>query len=306
MGPHSLFCRAAYFMEKRVVFKNKVLPYLLVAPQIIITLVFFIWPAFMALYQSVLQQDPFGLKTVFVGLDNFRYIFSDPIYLNSIKVTAVFSFSVAAMAMSIALLLAVMADRAMRGATTYKTFIIWPYAVAPVAAAVIWYFLFNPTVGMISFFLKAIGVDWNFTLRGGQAMFLVIIAAAWRQISYNFLFFLAGLQAIPKSLIEAAAIDGASPRKRFWTIAFPLLSPTVFFLLVMNLVYAFFETFGVIHAITEGGPDEATNIMVFKIYHDSFESLDLGGSAAQSVILMIIVISLTVIQFRYIERRVHY
>jgi sn-glycerol 3-phosphate transport system permease protein len=293
-------------MEKRVVFKNKVLPYLLVAPQIIITLVFFIWPAFMALYQSVLQQDPFGLKTVFVGLDNFRYIFSDPIYLNSIKVTAVFSFSVAAMAMSIALLLAVMADRAMRGATTYKTFIIWPYAVAPVAAAVIWYFLFNPTVGMISFFLKAIGVDWNFTLRGGQAMFLVIIAAAWRQISYNFLFFLAGLQAIPKSLIEAAAIDGASPRKRFWTIAFPLLSPTVFFLLVMNLVYAFFETFGVIHAITEGGPDEATNIMVFKIYHDSFESLDLGGSAAQSVILMIIVISLTVIQFRYIERRVHY
>jgi sn-glycerol 3-phosphate transport system permease protein len=293
-------------MEKRVVFKNKVLPYFLVAPQIIITLVFFIWPAFMALYQSVLQQDPFGLKTVFVGLDNFIYIFTDPIYLNSIKVTAVFSFSVATLAMSIALLLAVMADRAIRAATTYKTFIIWPYAVAPVAAAVIWYFLFNPTVGMISFFLKAIGIDWNFTLNGRQAMLLVIIAAAWRQISYNFLFFLAGLQAIPKSFIEAAAIDGASPGKRFWTIAFPLLSPTVFFLLVMNLVYAFFETFGVIHAITEGGPNEATNIMVFKIYHDSFESLDLGGSAAQSVILMLIVISLTVIQFRYIERKVHY
>ncbi|UCF84484.1 MAG: sn-glycerol-3-phosphate ABC transporter permease UgpA [Desulfobacteraceae bacterium] len=293
-------------MEKKVVFKNKVLPYFLVAPQIIITLVFFIWPAFMALYQSVLQQDPFGLKTVFIGLENFKYIFTDPIYLNSIKVTAVFSFSVAAMAMSIALLLAVMADRAIRAATTYKTFIIWPYAVAPVAAAVIWYFLFNPTVGMISFFLKAIGIDWSFTLNGRQAMLLVIIAAAWRQISYNFLFFLAGLQAIPKSFIEAAAIDGASPRKRFWTIAFPLLSPTVFFLLVMNLVYSFFETFGVIHAITEGGPNEATNIMVFKIYHDSFESLDLGGSAAQSVILMLIVISLTVIQFRYIERKVHY
>ena len=293
-------------MEKKVVFKNKVLPYILVAPQIIITLVFFIWPAFMALYQSVLQEDAFGLKTAFVGLENFKYIFSDPIYLNSIKVTMIFSLSVAAIAMSIALLLAVMADRAIRGATTYKTFIIWPYAVAPVASAVIWYFLFNPSVGMISFFLKAIGIDWNFTLNGTQAMFLVIIAAAWKVISYNFLFYLAGLQAIPKSFIEAAAIDGASPSKRFWTISFPLLSPTVFFLLVMNMVYAFFETFGVIHAITEGGPNEATNIMVFKIYHDFFEALDLGGSAAQSVILMIIVISLTVVQFRYIERKVHY
>jgi sn-glycerol 3-phosphate transport system permease protein len=293
-------------MEKRVVFKNKVLPYFLVAPQIIITLVFFIWPAFMALYQSVLQEDAFGLKTVFVGLENFKYIFTDSIYLNSIKVTMVFSFSVAASAMSIALLLAVMADRAIRGATTYKTFLIWPYAVAPVAAAVLWYFLFNPAVGMISFFLKGIGIDWNFTLNGGQAMFLVIIAAAWKVISYNFLFYLAGLQAIPKSFIEAAAIDGASPAKRFWTISFPLLSPTVFFLLVMNMVYAFFETFGIIHAITEGGPNEATNIMVFKIYHDFFKALDLGGSAAQSVILMFIVISLTVFQFKFIERKVHY
>lgn len=293
-------------MEKRVVFKNKVLPYFLVAPQIIITLVFFIWPAFMALYQSVQQEDAFGLSTVFVGLDNFKYIFTDPIYLNSIKVTMIFSFSVAALAMSTALLLAVMAERVIRGATTYKTFIIWPYAVAPVVAAVLWYFLFNPTVGMISFFLKSIGIDWNFTLNGTQAMILVIIAAAWRQMSYNFLFFLAGLQAIPKPFIEAAAIDGASPWKRFWTISFPMLSPTVFFLLVMNLVYAFFETFGIIHAITEGGPNEATNIMVFKIYHDVFEALDLGGSAAQSVILMGFVILLTVIQFRYIERKVHY
>jgi len=293
-------------MEQRVIFKNKILPYFLVAPQIIITLVFFIWPAFMALYQSVLQEDAFGLKRAFVGLENFKYIFTDPIYLNSIKVTMVFSFSVAAIAMSTALFLAVLADRAIRGATTYKTFIIWPYAVAPVASAVIWYFLFNPYVGMLSFFLKAIGIDWNFTLNGRQAMLLVIIASAWKVISYNFLFYLAGLQAIPKSFIEAAAIDGASPAKRFWTIAFPLLSPTVFFLIIMNMVYAFFETFGVIHAITEGGPNEATNIMVFKIYHDFFESLDLGGSAAQSVILMIIVISLTVIQFRYIERKVHY
>lgn len=293
-------------MEKRVFFKNKILPYILVAPQIVITLVFFIWPAFMALYQSVLQQDIFGLTTVFVGLENFKDIFSNSIYLNSIKVTMVFSFSVAAIAMSCALLLAVMADRAIRGATVYKTFIIWPFAVAPVVAAVLWYFLFNPTVGMISYFLKAIGIDWNFTLNGPQAMLLVIMAAAWRQISYNFLFFLAGLQAIPKPFIEAAAIDGASPNRRFWTICFPLLSPTVFFLIVMNIVYAFFDTFGVIHAITEGGPNEATNIMVFKIYHDSFESLDFGGSAAQSVILMAIVIALTVIQFRYIERKVHY
>ncbi|MBC8246663.1 MAG: sn-glycerol-3-phosphate ABC transporter permease UgpA [Deltaproteobacteria bacterium] len=293
-------------MEKRVVFHNKVLPYVLVAPQIIISLVFFIWPAFMALYQSVQQEDAFGLSTVFVGIDNFKYIFTDPIYLNSIKVTMVFSFSVAAIAMSLSLLLAVMADRAIRGATAYKTFIIWPYAVAPVVAAVMWYFLFNPTVGMISFFLKAVGIDWNFTLKGGQAMLLVIIAAVWREMSYNFLFFLAGLQAIPKPFIEAAAIDGASPAKRFWTISLPLLSPTVFFLIVMNIVYAFFDTFGIIHAVTEGGPNEATNIMVFKIYHDSFEALDLGGSAAQSVVLMFFVICLTVVQFRYIERKVHY
>ena len=293
-------------MEKRVVFHNKVLPYVLVAPQIIISLVFFIWPAFMALYQSVQQEDAFGLSTVFVGIENFKYIFTDPIYLNSIKVTMVFSFSVAAIAMSLSLLLAVMADRAIRGATAYKTFIIWPYAVAPVVAAVMWYFLFNPTVGMISFFLKAVGIDWNFALKGGQAMLLVIIAAAWREMSYNFLFFLAGLQAIPKPFIEAAAIDGASPTKRFWTITLPMLSPTVFFLIVMNIVYAFFDTFGIIHAVTEGGPDEATNIMVFKIYHDVFEALDLGGSAAQSVILMFVVICLTVVQFRYIERKVHY
>jgi sn-glycerol 3-phosphate transport system permease protein len=293
-------------MEKRVIFRNKFLPYVLISPQIIIVLVFFVWPAFMALYYSVQQQDAFGLSTTFVKLENFKYIFTDPIYLNSIKVTVVFSFSVAAIAMSLALLLAVMADRAIRGATTYKTFIIWPYAVAPVAAGVLWYFLFNPTVGMIAFFLKAIGIDWNFILNRSQAMILVIIAAAWREISYNFLFFLAGLQAIPKSFIEAAAIDGASPGKRFWTISFPLLSPTAFFLFVMNIVYAFFDTFGVIHAVTEGGPNEATNIMVFKIYHDVFEALDLGGSAAQSVILMIVVISLTVVQFKYIERRVHY
>ena len=293
-------------MEKRVVFKNKLLPYILVAPQIIITLVFFIWPASQALYQSVLQEDPFGLSSVFVGIDNFVYIFTDEIYLNSIYVTMVFSFSVAAIAMSTAILLAVMANRAIRAATTYKAMIIWPYAVAPVTAAVLWYFLFNPTVGMIAFYLKGFGVEWDHSLNGNQAMLLVVIAAAWREISYNFLFFLAGLQSIPKSLIEAAAIDGASPSKRFWTSVFPLLSPTTFFLIVMNIVYAFFDTFGVIHAITEGGPNQATNIMVFKVFHDGFLSLDLGGSAAQSVVLMVLVISLTVVQFRYLERKVHY
>jgi sn-glycerol 3-phosphate transport system permease protein len=293
-------------MEKRVVFKHKFLPYLLVAPQIAITLVFFIWPASQAVYQSVLQEDPFGLSSTFVGLANFVYIFTDEIYLHSIYVTAVFSLLVAVIAMSVSLLLAAMADRVIKGATAYKTLIIWPYAVAPAVAGVMWYFLFNPTVGIIALYMKILGYEWNHSLNGGQAMFLVIIAAAWRQISYNFLFFLAGLQAIPKPFIEAAAIDGASPLKRFWTITFPLLSPTAFFLIVMNIVYAFFDTFGVIHVITDGGPDNATNIMVYKVYHDGFLGLDLGGSAAQSVVLMIIVISLTVIQFRYIERKVNY
>ena len=293
-------------MEKRVVFKHKFLPYLLVAPQIAITLVFFIWPASQAVYQSVLQEDPFGLSSTFVGLANFVYIFTDEIYIHSIYVTAVFSLSVAVIAMSVSLLLAAMADRVIKGATGYKTLIIWPYAVAPAVAGVLWYFLFNPTVGIIALYMKILGYEWNHSLNGGQAMFLVIIAAAWRQISYNFLFFLAGLQAIPKPFIEAAAIDGASPLKRFWTITFPLLSPTAFFLIVMNIVYAFFDTFGVIHVITDGGPNNATNIMVYKVYHDGFLGLDLGGSAAQSVVLMIIVISLTVIQFRYIERKVNY
>lgn len=293
-------------MEKRVVFKHKFLPYLLVAPQIAITLIFFIWPASQAVYQSVLQEDPFGLSSTFVGLANFVDIFTDEIYLHSIYVTAVFSLLVAVIAMSVSLLLAAMADRVIKGATAYKTLIIWPYAVAPAVAGVLWYFLFNPTVGIIALYMKILGYEWNHSLNGGQAMFLVIIAAAWREISYNFLFFLAGLQAIPKPFIEAAAIDGASPLKRFWTITFPLLSPTAFFLIVMNIVYAFFDTFGVIHVITDGGPNNATNIMVYKVYHDGFLGLDLGGSAAQSVVLMIIVISLTVIQFRYIERKVNY
>jgi sn-glycerol 3-phosphate transport system permease protein len=293
-------------VEKRVTFNNRVLPYLLVAPQIVVTLVFFIWPASQAVFQSVLIQDAFGLNTRFAWLDNFIYLFDNAEYLQSIKVTAFFSVAVALVALTSALFLAVQADRVIKGATTYKTLLIWPYAVAPAVAGVLFLFLFNPNVGLLVYALRAFGYGWNHALNGDQAMGLVIVAAAWRQISYNFLFFLAGLQAIPKSLIEAAAIDGAHAARRFWTIVFPLLTPTSFFLLVMNIVYAFFDTFGIIHQVTKGGPAGSTNILVYKVFRDGFLGLDLGGSAAQSVVLMVIVISLTVIQFRYIERRVHY
>lgn len=292
--------------QQRVVFNNKVLPYLLIAPQVIITLVFFFWPASQAIFQSVLQEDPFGLSSTFTGLDNFIELFNDEIYWKSLATTAFFSISVTFSSLIVSLLLAVMANRVLLGGTIYKTLIIWPYAVATMVAGVLWFFLFNSTAGIIAYFLRVMEYDWNHALNTGQAMFLVIIASSWRQISYNFIFFLAGLHSIPPSLIEAAAIDGASPFKRFWTIVFPLLSPTSFFLIVMNVVYSFFETFGVVHAITGGGPDYATNIMVFKVYHDGFLGLDIGSSAAQSVILMLIVIVLTVIQFRYIERKVHY
>lgn len=293
-------------MEKRVAFDNRVLPYLLVLPQIAITIVFFFWPASQALFQSVLIEDAFGLSRTFVWFDNFVVLFGDASYLQSIRVTAVFSISVAFIALSIALFLAVQADRVIRGATTYRTLLIWPYAVAPAAAAVVFLFLFSPTLGLFVQALRGLGVDWNHALDGKQAMMLVIGVAAWKQISYNFLFFLAGLHAIPRSLIEAAAMDGARPMRRFWTIIFPLLTPTTFFLVVINIVYAFFDTFGIIHQITEGGPSGATNIMVYKVFHDGFLGLDLGGSAAQSVVLMAIVIALTVVQFRYLERKVHY
>ncbi len=293
-------------MEKRVVFNNPVLPYLLLAPQIIITLVFFIWPAMQALRQSVRLEDPFGLRSQFVWLDNFIALFTDPLYLDSMLITAAFSVSVTVLALVSALFLAVQADRVIHGEMAYKTLLISPYAVAPAVAGVLWLLLFNPTLGVLPFMLKGFGYDWNHVLNGGEAFLLVVIAAAWKQISYNFLFFLAGLQAIPKSMIEAAAIDGARPARRFWTIVFPLLSPTTFFLIVVNIVYAFFDTFGIIHAVTQGGPAGATNILVYKVFNDGFIGLDLGGSAAQSVVLMAIVIALTVFQFRYIERKVHY
>jgi sn-glycerol 3-phosphate transport system permease protein len=292
--------------EKRVVFRSAWLPYLLLAPQIAITIIFFFWPAFQAAWYSFQLQDAFGLQTEFVGLRNFHELFGDPRYLESFKITATFSILVSTIGISIALLLATMANRVIHGAIGYKTFLIWPYAVASAVAGVIFSFLFAPSVGIITFALKQIGIHWNWVLRGDQAMILVVVASIWKQISYNFLFFLAGLQSIPKSLIEAAAIDGAGPIRRFWTVVFPLLTPTTFFLLVINIVYAFFDTFGVIDATTQGGPAGATNILVYKVYHDGVKSADLGGSSAQSVVLMIIVIALTVVQFRFIERKVHY
>ncbi len=293
-------------MNKRVVFSGRGLAVLLVGPQILITLVFFIWPASQALYQSVLLEDAFGLSRKFVWLDNFAGLFSDDIYLQSFGRTVLFSVATTALSLVVALTLAVMADRIIKGATTYRTLIIWPYAIAPAVAGVLWFFMFNPSIGILAYLLKALGYDWNHYLNGTDAMVLIIVAASWKQVSYNFLFFLAGLQAIPRSLIEAAAIDGAGPFKRFRTIIFPLLSPTTFFLLVVNIVYAFFDTFGIVHATTSGGPAQSTTILVYKVFSDGFIGLDLGGSAAQSVVLMAIVIGLTVVQFRYIERKVAY
>ena len=293
-------------MEKRVTFNERLLPYLLVAPQIVITVVFFFWPSGQMLWQSVLLEDAFGGNSKFVWFDNFISLLQEPAYYESVRVTVVFSFLVAAIGLALSLLLAVMADRVIRGASLYKTILVWPYAVAPAVAGVLWGFLFNPSVGTVSWMLKAVGIEFNFVSNGTQALILIVIAAVWNQVSYNFLFFLAGLQSIPRSLIEAAAIDGAGPARRFWDIAFPLLSPTGFFLLVVNIIYAFFGTFGVVASLTQGGPGQATNILVYKVWNDGFRGQDLGGSSAQSVILMVVVILLTVVQFRFIERRVHY
>ena len=292
-------------MRRRVIFPNKVLPYLLLAPQLAITVVFFFWPTVQAIYWSVLIQDPFGLRTEFVWLENFRTILTDPLYLGSIQVTVIFSLAVAALAMGFALLFAVMADMKIRGVRAYRTLLMWPYAVAPAVAASLWLFIFHPSIGIIGRSLNDMGILWDYKLNGTQALLLVILASAWKQVSYNFLFFLAGLQAIPKSLVEAASMD-AGPARRFRSIVFPLLSPTTFFLLVVNMVYAFFDTFGVIHALTGGGPAKATETLIYKVYTDGVVNIDLGSSSAQSVILMVVVITLTALQFRFIERKVHY
>ncbi len=293
-------------MQRRVIFNEKLLPYVLLAPQLAVTLVFFFWPAGQAIQMSVLSQDPFGQSVTFVGLANFREVLADPDYLASFWRTLFFSAAVALLALLPALLFAVMAERVIRGAGFYRTILVLPYAIAPAVAGVLWLFMFSPSVGIVAYWLKKLGVDWNPKLDGTDAMALVILAAAWKQISYNFLFFLAGLQSIPKALLEAASIDGASEWKKFWTITFPLLSPTTFFLLVVNIVYAFFDTFGIIDAVTSGGPAKATEVLVYKVYYDGVHALNLGSSSAQSVILMAIVIVLTAIQFRYVERKVHY
>jgi sn-glycerol 3-phosphate transport system permease protein len=293
-------------MEKRVHFGSRWLPYALVLPQIAVTLVFFVWPAAETLYYSALLQDAFASKIQFVWFDNFVGLFHDPHYLSSFKVTALFSAIVAVVGLAVSLLLAVFADRVLRASSVYKTLLIWPYAVAPAVAGVLWLFMLSPSIGILTYVLRGFGVSWNYYVNSGQALLLICAAAIWKQISYNFLFFLAGLQSIPSSLLEAAAIDGAGPVRRFWTIVFPLLSPTAFFLLVVNIVYAFFDTFAIVDATTQGGPAQATQTLVFKIYQDGVQALDLGGSAAQSVVLMVIVIALTVVQFRWVERKVQY
>ncbi len=293
-------------MEKRAIFGGKTLPYLLLAPQLLITFVFFYWPASQAVWQSFLLQDAFGLKTDFVWFENYSHLFSDGDYYRAMGTTAIFSIAVTVLSLSIALLLAVQADKSIKGAGAYKTLLIWPYAVAPAIAGVLWLFMFQPSLGLVARSMRSLGMDWNPLLNGNHAMSLVIMAATWKQISYNFLFFLAGLQSIPRSVIEAAAIDGARPVRRFWTITFPLLSPTAFFLLVVNIVYVFFETFGIIDAMTGGGPAKATETLVYKVFFDGRLGGDLGGSAAQSVVLMVMVIALTAVQFRYIERKVAY
>jgi len=293
-------------MEKRVLFRSGWLPWVLIAPQMAIILVFFFWPASQAIWQSMQMEDAFGTSTEFVGLDNFKTLFEDPAYIDSFKVTALFSVLVAGFGIALSLVLAVFADRILRGGLFYKTFLIIPYAVAPAIAGVLWVFMFSPSIGIVAYALNKWGVAWNHVLNSDQALALIVVAAVWKQISYNFLFFLAGLQSIPKALIEAASIDGAGPLRRFLTIQFPLLSPTTFFLLVINVVYAFFDTFAIVHATTEGGPGRDTAILVYKVWHDGFRALDLGGSAAQSVVLMVIVVALTVIQFRYVEKKVQY
>ena len=291
---------------KRSIFSNTWLPYALLAPQLAITLVFFIWPASQAVKSSFEREDPFGFRTTFIWFENYTRILSDPSYLNALGRTAIFSVSVTALSMGFALLLAVCVDRVLRTQRFYTTLLVWPYAVAPVVAGVLWWFLFNPTIGLLPHILDWFGIDWNHRISGVQAMTLITIAAAWKQISYNFLFFLAGLQSIPASLSEAASIDGAGPFKRFWTIIFPLLSPTTFFLLIININYVMFETFGVIDATTSGGPNQATMTLVYKVYTDGVAGLNIGSSSAQSVLLMAIVIALTFVQFRYVERRVNY
>jgi len=294
-------------MIKRSFFTSKLLPYFLILPQFLVTITFFYWPALQGLVQSVMRSDPFGQHSTFIWLENFTALFTDPLYLKSIGTTLFFSASVAAVSISVGLFIATMANRALKAKALIRTMLVWPYAVAPAISGILWLFLLHPSYGVVAIAIKRwLGIDWNPVLEGKDALFMVVMASAWKQISYNFVFFIAGMQAIPGSLIEAAAMDGASPFRRFWKITLPLLSPTLFFVTVMNIIYSFFETFGVIHMMTQGGPGGATNILVYKVYQDGFIGLDLGSSAAQSIVLMTLIIVITVLQFKYVERKVQY
>lgn len=291
---------------KRTIFSNRVLPYFLLAPQLAVTLIFFIWPAFQAFRQSFLREDPFGMKTTFVWFANYTKLFGSSDYMNALWVTLIFSVSVTVLSMGVSLLFAVCVNRVLKSGRIYTTLLVWPYAVAPAAAGLLWWFMFNPSIGILPYILRQFGYDWNHRLDGNDAMILIVIASAWKQISYNFLFFVAGLQSVPQSVIEAASIDGAGPFKRFWTVVFPLISPTTFFLAVINVTYALFDTFPIVDSTTSGGPSQSTNTLVYKVYADGFVGLNLGPSAAQSVVLMLIVVVLTVVQFRWIEKKVQY
>ncbi len=294
-------------LRKRSYFESKRLPYLLILPQILVTATFFYWPAVQGLAQSFMLSDPFGLHSRFVLFDNYIRLFKDPLYLRSIVITLTFSASTAALAITTGLFIATLANRILRFKNIIRTFLIWPYAVAPAISGILWLFLLHPSFGVVAIAIKKyLGVDWDPVLRGTDAMIMVILASAWKQISYNFVFFMAGMQAIPKSLIEAAAMDGAGPFRRFWTITLPLLSPTLFFVTVMNIIFSFFETFGIIHTITQGGPGGATNILVYKVYQDGFIGLNLGSSSAQSILLMALIITITLLQFKYVEKKVQY
>jgi len=294
-------------MVKRSFFTSKFLPYFLILPQVLVTVTFFYWPALQGLAQSVMRSDPFGQRNTFIWLENFIALFKDPLYLKSVGTTLIFSICVAAVSISMGLFIATMANRALKAKALIRTMLIWPYAVAPAISGILWLFLLHPSYGVVAIAIKRwFGIDWNPVLDGKDAMFMVVMASAWKEISYNFVFFIAGMQAIPGSLIEAAAMDGASPFRRFWKITLPLLSPTLFFLTVMNIIYSFFETFGVIHMMTQGGPGGATNILVYKVYQDGFIGLNLGSSAAQSIVLMSLIIVITVFQFKYVERKVQY
>ncbi|MBU6382002.1 MAG: sn-glycerol-3-phosphate ABC transporter permease UgpA [Betaproteobacteria bacterium] len=287
-------------------FKGWGLPAMLLAPQLLIVLIFFYWPSVRAVFGSLFLEDAFGQSAEFVGFENFERLFADSDYADAFGITVVFSVLVSSIGLSISLLLAWFADRAIKARYVFRTILIIPYAVSAAVAAVLWSFLFAPSVGVVAHWLIQSGLAWNYLINANHAMALIVMTAVWKQIAYNFIFFLAGLQAIPRSMFEASAMDGAGPFKTFFYVTLPLLSPTAFFLLVVNVVYAFFDTFGIIDASTGGGPGQSTSILVYKVYHDGFKSLDLGSSSAQSVILMIMVVLLTVIQFRFIERRVHY